>query len=61
MALMFPELQPHERAERYRTLADEARRVVVRSTGPTRDAWVFIERQWEDLALTADADGAKLH
>ena len=61
MTLIFPELQPHERAVRYRALADEAHRVSLRATGTTRDSWVSIERQWEDLALAADADGDNLH
>jgi hypothetical protein len=61
MTLISPSRQPHERAIRYRALAYEVHRVVLGSTGPVRDAWVFIEREWEELALAADAEGDKLH
>ena len=54
MALIFPELVPHERAALYRVLAYEARRGVDATTGPARDQWVSVERQWETLAGKAD-------
>ena len=37
MALIFPELAPHERAHRYRALAYEARREIEAATGADRD------------------------
>jgi hypothetical protein len=56
MALIYPDLAPHERAHRYRALAYEARRGVEAATGAERDSWLFVERQWEHLASKADSD-----
>ena len=58
MALISPELTPQDRAALYRVLAYEARRGVDANTGPARDKWVFIEREWENLASKADVDAA---
>ena len=56
MTLIFPELSPDVRAKRYRALVYKARRGAERATGAARDSFVSIERQWEQLALEAEAD-----
>ena len=55
MASIFPNVPLPDRAKRYRALADDARRGGEGSTGTSRDSWVHIQHQWEDLALQSDA------
>jgi hypothetical protein len=58
MPASFPDLSPKERAALYHVLAYEVRRGVDETTGPARDRWVSVERQWETLACKADVDAA---
>jgi hypothetical protein len=56
--MALSELAPKEWAALYRVLAYEARRGVDSTTGPARDQWVSVERQWETLACKSDVDTA---
>ena len=50
------ELPPSERAKRYRELAREAERQAERSTGSTREGYLFLAKGWEGLAQAIDAE-----
>ena len=44
------QLPPHDRAKRYRVLAEDARREAANATGETRDSYQAIAEQWDKLA-----------
>jgi hypothetical protein len=54
----FPELSQRDKAALYRVLAYEAGRGVAATTGADRDAWLFVQLQYEKLARKVDVDTA---